>query len=227
MVPEKLMADFMKLSINNLGSIIPVPEGVRVELHSRPMFAGGEYLSWGSDDVMLVVSGALFVTSPVERVGYREIRIDGPMYVPKGSEGPIRAKLRDLRGPSFSYRYPPGARLIISEETFGRAFLEMLPEPTPLLVFGELTFEKDVTPELLKSKIPEIVLIGQISVPKDLLPVVQILTEQKFGRRTFARSWHCIRWAICPARRSGKCSVGRLGRSDISCHRPGRCSMSC
>ena len=142
------MADFMKLSINNLGSIIPVPEGVRVELHSRPMFAGGEYLSWGSDDVMLVVSGALFVTSPVERVGYREIRIDGPMYVPKGSEGPIRAKLRDLRGPSFSYRYPPGARLIISEETFGRAFLEMLPEPTPLLVFGELTFEKDVTPEV-------------------------------------------------------------------------------
>lgn len=180
-VPERLMPELTKLDIINSGSIIPVPEGVRVERQAGPMYASGEELASGGEDVILLITGPLYVTSPVEKVGYREISPMGPTYMPQGSEGAIRAKLGNVVGPSFSYRYPHGARLTISKEIIGRAFLEMLPDPTPLVVFGEVVFEKDVTPELLRSKIPEIVVIGVVSAPRDLMPVVQILATQKLG----------------------------------------------
>jgi hypothetical protein len=69
----------------------------------------------------------------------------------------------------------------MGEETIGREFLELLPAPRALVVMGQLTFGEDVTVDLLKAKIPEIVLMGTIRTPPALLPLVQVLTIEKMG----------------------------------------------
>jgi len=181
-VPERLMPELTKLDFTNSGILIPVPDGVRVERWHADMYASGEDLASGDENAILFIAGALYVTSPVERVGYREIRPAYTTYIPKGSEDVIRAKIGHLSGPTFSYRYPPGARAIVTDETIGRAFLEMLPEPTPLMVCRELTFSNDVTVEVLRKKITEIILLGgTICTTANLLPAIQLLTTQRYG----------------------------------------------
>jgi RNA polymerase sigma-70 factor (ECF subfamily) len=44
-----------------------------------------------------------------------------------------------------------------------------------------LTIEDDVTVDLLRAKVPEIVLVGKIIAPKALIPMLQVLTTEKIG----------------------------------------------
>ncbi len=188
-VPERLVPELTELDFTNSGILIPLPDGVRVERWPMDMYAGGEDLAAGDEDAILFIGGALYITSPVERVGYRQIMPRFTTFIPQGSEGVIRAKLSHLSGPTFSYRYPPGARTIATDETIGRAFLEMLPEPTPLMVCRELTFSNDVTAEVLRQKVTEIILLGgTIHTTAHLLPVIQLLTTQKYGDGTIKSS---------------------------------------
>jgi hypothetical protein len=44
-----------------------------------------------------------------------------------------------------------------------------------------VNIEDDVTVEMLRSKVPEIVLIGSLTAPRALLPILQVLTTEKAG----------------------------------------------
>ena len=46
---------------------------------------------------------------------------------------------------------------------------------------GKLQFEADVPKELVRQKIPEIVLMGTIEAPRHLVPLLQVLTKSKMG----------------------------------------------
>lgn len=180
-VPERLIPELTKRDFRNSGVLIPVPDGVRVELAKSSMHVSGEELASGDENAILIIGGSLYVTSPVEKVGYREIRASGKVYIPQGSEAVVRAKLGHVSGPTLGYRYPSGAKIAAPDEMIGRAFLEALPGPTPLIVFGTVRIQDDVTAELLRDKISEIVLVGTASATRELTPVIQALVTQKFG----------------------------------------------
>ncbi|MCW3095986.1 MAG: hypothetical protein JWL77_1604, partial [Chthonomonadaceae bacterium] len=133
----------------------------------------------GDPEKILVLVGQLFITSVVQSVGYKGIHATGQIFATRGSESALIAKLIHIHGQVFYL--PANPRVFMGEESIGEAFLELLSEPTPLVIMGNLTIEKEVSAELLKSKISEIVLMGQLHVPKALLPLAQVLTKDKMG----------------------------------------------
>jgi hypothetical protein len=134
----------------------------------------------GTPEDLLVVIGSLLVTSPIERLGYQQIVAIGAVTAPLASEAALVGRVNTL-GSSVVY-YSAQPRVFESRESFAAAFFELLDEPITMIVHGRATFEADVTPELLKAKVAEIVLNGRIEAPRKLVPMLQVLTPQRNGR---------------------------------------------
>jgi hypothetical protein len=73
---------------------------------------------------------------------------------------------------------------VLGRESWSREFLEFLPEPTAFFIAGQVDIEDDVTVDLLKAKVTEICLAGQICAPKALIPLLQALTPEIYGQIT-------------------------------------------
>lgn len=98
---------------------------------------------------------------------------------PRESQGVISAKLTRMDGQTLYL--PAEARIFMGDETLEREFLELLPKPQCIVMMGCLTVNEDVTVELLKEKVPEIVLMGEIRAPAHLIPILKVLTVEKMG----------------------------------------------
>jgi hypothetical protein len=180
LIPEHLTMALMRIPMHEVGVVAPIPQDANVVLQVGQIKLTGEALASGNADSILFIVGQLFLTTPVTSIGYKELRVTGQILAVRGSEAALGAKLRDFTGQTLYL--PSKPRIIMGEETLGQAFLELLPEPESLVVMGVLTFDDDVTVDLLKSKITEIVLMGQIHAPKELVPLVQVITREKMGQ---------------------------------------------
>jgi len=266
-VPQSLMAKFLSIPQENIGTTLPIPDGknVKVNLVMGPMQTSGEGLAAASAAAgdegqhILVVMGPFIVTTPVEKVGYSQIAVMGPVFAPKGSEsaltsgsirvmGPIQfypagtnvkvyygdttlsgsalaakpddktdtlvvmgnllitmpvqktgykaivvyglmmapkdsqdilSPVLESHGTVVWYTHMP--RVYNGQDSFGAAFFELLKEPITLVVNGHCTIEEDVTVDLLRSKVADIVLNGHLEGPKHIVPLLQVLTTVKNG----------------------------------------------
>lgn len=185
-VNANLAEALYRIPMKDVADIAVVPEGVRPSIMTGQVKMTGEALAEGSPEILLIVTGQIFITTKVQEIGYREIWLTGQVIAPRGSEGAISKKFTKLTGQAFYY--PEGSRLVMMvSETWDRAFIELLPEQTPYtIMMGNVVIEDDVTIELLKSKISSIALMmGNIKARKELLPVVQLLTvENSMGNIT-------------------------------------------
>jgi len=180
LVPEHLAGVLAGLSISDVGGVVPIPQDGEVKCLIGQARITGAMLEAGNPEAILVIAGQAFITGDVKRVGYKEIRVFGQLFAPRSGEAAISAKLAQLNGQNFFL--PSDARTFMGEETVGKEFLELLEAPIALVVMGSLTFGSDVTRELLRSKVTEIVLMGSIQAPADLVPLVQVLTKEKMGQ---------------------------------------------
>lgn len=161
----------------------PYTEGQEVTVSTGQLRIDGEYLAnpaGGPDDV-LVVAGQFLVTGPVTQVGYRRIVVAGQMLAPRDSQsllGPITV----VKGQLTWYSGQP--RFFVGKERFGRSFFELLDRPLSLALVGRFEIEPDVPPELLRSKVEEITLVGKLIAPRELIGVLQLLTTENTGRIT-------------------------------------------
>jgi len=178
-IPEHLASVLMRIPMENVGTVAPVPSGENIQVQVGQVWLSGEAIAAGDSDAILFTVGQLFLTTPVTSVGFKEIRVHGQVLAIRGSEAALGSKVKSLTGQIFYL--PAKARTIMGSESIGQEFLELLPEPTALVIMGELTFEQDVTKEMLKSKILEMVLMGHIKAPQALVPLVQVLTIEKMG----------------------------------------------
>ncbi|HEX3813761.1 MAG TPA: hypothetical protein VHX59_13070 [Mycobacteriales bacterium] len=133
----------------------------------------------GSPDDILIAAGQFTVTGPVTELGYRELVVLGQAILPRSGEDVLGPALQ-VSGQTIWYG-GSNPRLFMGNEEFGRQFLELIEEPATFILFGNATFDADVTPELLREKVAEIVLFGTIEGPKSIVPVLQYLTTEKFG----------------------------------------------
>jgi hypothetical protein len=179
LVPEHLAGALTRVSMEDVGTIVPVPTGDNVNVMTGQIKLTGEMLAGGNPEGILVLVGHVHISTPVQTVGYKEIRVYGQLFAPRGSEGAISAKLTQFNGQM--YYLPPNARTMTGNNAIGAAFLDLLPEPIALVVMDNLDFEPDVTVEALKVRVKEIVLLGNINAPKAILPLVQVLTVEKLG----------------------------------------------
>ncbi len=163
-----------------MGGTIYYPAGGRVRTLSGEVKLSGAALAnaGGSEDDILVVSGETVITSPVEKVGYRQIIANGQLLAPRESQAVLDPRLR-VQGQVLYYSGTP--RLFSGDDRFGKAFFELLKEPITMILMGSAVIEPDVTVDLIREKVTEIVLLGDLKAPKALLPILQVLAVEKQG----------------------------------------------
>lgn len=185
-VPANLAEAVYRIPMKNIADIVVLPEGVQPSVMTGQVKMSGESLAAGSPEILLIVTGQFIITTKVQEIGYKEVWVTGQIFVPHGSEDAISKKFTKLTGQVLYY--PEGTRMVMmGNETWDRAFIELLPEQTPYtIMMGNVVIEDDVTIELLKSKISTITLaMGNIEARKELLPVVKLLTvENNMGNIT-------------------------------------------
>lgn len=179
LVPWSLAMAAARIPMEDVGVLVPVPEGEDVTVITGQTTTTGDALAAGDPQRHLLIVGQVFIETVVTSVGYKGIQVVGQLFAPRGSETALGAALRDVTG-QVLYT-PPGARFIFDTDSYGREFFEALPQQTPLVVLGTLTLESDVDAALLRRVVPEIVLFGTVIAPRALLPTLQVLTPQKFG----------------------------------------------
>lgn len=183
-IPVNLMGVISAIPRTNVGFIYPIKPGLKKELFGQLRLTG-DFLARGDPETTLVVVGQFIVIPPVESVGFKDISVIGQMILPRGSEAVISGKMSDLMGQIFYITWDKGTpRFFLGNESIGQEYLELLPEPAPWIIVGNINIEDNVTLELLRSSVPEIVLIGNITAPKSLVPLLQVLTTEKVGNIT-------------------------------------------
>ena len=139
----------------------------------------GEALAAGPSETILVVIGQFMVSSIPKEVGYKEIRVIGQLMAPRGSESVLAAKLTQVNGQTIYL--PENARMVFGDERIGRQFLSYLDDRTAFVVFGNLAFESDVDADSVREKVGELVVLGDVEGPKELVPLLQVLARERYG----------------------------------------------
>ncbi len=181
-IPEDLVSALTRIDMRDVGGVVPIPRGVKVSLLAGQTRLTGEALAAGPEDTVLLLVGQTLIMSPVQSVGYHSLHVMGQLLAPRGSEAALAPKIAKLSGQVVYIAGLENARFILGKESIGKAFLELLPRPTPLVVVGKLIFEEDTPADLLREKVPEIALTGKIQAPAALVPLLQVLTVEKQGR---------------------------------------------
>ncbi|MFC7624649.1 hypothetical protein [Microlunatus sp. GCM10028923] len=134
----------------------------------------------GNPKDVLLAAGVVLIDEPVEAVGYQSVIVSGQLIAPRDSRDLFGSKL-ELAGQGFWYR-GTNPRVVGGEETYDADFLSLVDEPLSLIVSGRLAFADDVTNELIKKAIADIVLIGTITVPRAGQAAVRLLNRDGGGK---------------------------------------------
>ena len=259
-VPEPLAAAYAAIPSSGVGTVVHVPQGANVRVHTGALMLGGDGI--GAPEDVLVVIGLLIITSPVSGPLPRRISVIGSVLAPRGSEGQLGPALSGGTGGVSYYRYvegqdfkllsgqvklsgavlanpagepddlliaagqvvitsqvttvgyakviiagqlaapaasrdlleprvqaqgqsgwyqSPDPRIIVEDTRLGRDYFRLLDRPVSLVVLADLAIAPDVTEAVLREKVSDIVLFGDITAPAGLVPVLQVLAADAFG----------------------------------------------
>ncbi|WP_199616263.1 hypothetical protein [Paenibacillus alkalitolerans] len=179
LVPESLHSKLLQISIENVASIVSVPEGENVIICGETKMSGESLANAGGKDSLVIV-GQLTITSAVQQVTYKRIIVIGQLLAPRGSEPALAPAITRCDG-QLVY-YGANLRFFTGSDHFTKDFFELLDEPIFWVLCGMFTIDDDVTPELLKSKVSEIVLAGTLKAPKSLTGILQVKATEKAGK---------------------------------------------
>jgi hypothetical protein len=167
LVPESLLPRLTSIPMEHVAATVPVRDGQRARVMSGQIILSGEALGNPGDEQsqdMLVIAGQLIVTSPVSKVGYRDVVVLGQVLAPRGSEAALGAGLTRMSGQVAYYPYTDGAtvRTISASGISGPALINAGGQPTDmLLATGSLV----VTSPITELGYREVVAISHLVVP--------------------------------------------------------------
>lgn len=178
--PKGSEAALGSTSIMVMGPIRYFPAGVNVKFQDGQAKLSGKALAATPDDTntILVVTGQFLITSPVEKLGYKQLIVAGQMFAPKVSEDVLSPYL-EVSGQVIWYTGTP--RFFNGDDRLSAAFFEQLKEPISMLINGHMVIEADVTVEQFREKVIDIVLNGEMEGPQHLVPLFQALASEKNG----------------------------------------------
>ena len=111
-VPESLAGQLAAIPMRNVANVLPVPDGARVNAHVGALILDGAALAAATDiPTVLLLTGALVITSPVERVGFHDIVTVGAVVAPAGSEAALTPVLRRVVGRVAYYPWAEGQQV--------------------------------------------------------------------------------------------------------------------
>lgn len=179
LVPEALSHKLMTIPMSDVATVVPVPSGARVRMFTGQINLPGEALSnEGGQEDIIVATGQLVVTSPVQKAG-AQLYVTGQLLAPKGSEAAVGAAAVRIMGQTVYYSGIP--RCYNGDQSFPKEYFEFFDDKITFVLNGNFTIEPGVTLQLLKEKVAEIVLNGVIAAPRELVPALLALTSELNG----------------------------------------------
>ena len=132
----------------------------------------------GAGDV-LIAAGQVIVTGPVTEVGYAQVVVAGQLIAPEAGRDLLEPRMQ-VTGQAAWYR---GAepRIILDDMRVGPDYFRLLDHPVSLVLLGDMTVEPGVSEDMVREKITDIILLGDITAPRELVSVFQVLTTEAFG----------------------------------------------
>lgn len=179
LIPEHLTGALARIGISDVGGVVAVPQDCKVSCMTGQVQLSAASLAAGDPDTILLIVGQVFILGEITSVGYKEVRAFGQIFAPRAGQDIFAAKLTQMTGQVIYV--PSEPRIFMGDESIGGEYLDLLPEPTTVVVLGSLTFDASATKESVKKKLLEIVLLGTITAPQALVPLLQVLTKVKMG----------------------------------------------
>jgi len=133
----------------------------------------------GQPDDILVAVGQVAVSGPVATVGYAQVIVVGQFIAPEASRDVLEPRMQ-VQGQVAWYR-SDDPRLIFEDTRLGPDFFRLLDHPVSLLVFGDLSIAPDVTESMVREKVTDIVLFGDVTAPAELVGLLQVLVTDAYG----------------------------------------------
>lgn len=190
LVREALSGALMSIPQRNIGLIVTIPEtSGKIKVLTGQLTLSSDVFSnpSGSADDILVIAGQAIITSAsssqAEKIGFKEIIIAGQLIVPKNMESILSSAVTRLSG-QIAYYTSETPRIFVGEDTFSKGFFELIDEKMAMILIGSFQLDSDVDIALFKQKVSEIILIGDLSASKALVPLLQLLAVVKLGEIT-------------------------------------------
>jgi hypothetical protein len=133
----------------------------------------------GQPDDILVAVGQVVVSGPVATVGYAQVMVVGQFIAPEGSRDVLEPRMQVL-GQVAWYR-GDDPRMIFEETRLGPDFFRLLDHPVSLVVLDDLVIAPDVTESMVRGKLADVVLFGDVTAPAELVGLLQVLVTDAFG----------------------------------------------
>jgi hypothetical protein len=183
LLSDTFQGTLASIPMSSVGSVITLPEGSKVNQIGSTMKIGGEFLEKPSVDGsdILLVTGELLITSPPTKFGYKQLIVAGQMFIPRGSESVLTPFITQSSGDIIAYDHR-NPRWFMGQGRFGREFFDYLKEPITMILMGEYVIESDVSAELLREKVTEIIQMGVLkAADKKLVPILSALAVEQMG----------------------------------------------
>jgi hypothetical protein len=168
LVPESLAGALPRIPMRNVASIVPVPDGATVKLHTGAVVLSGDaFEDPGGDDVVLVITGTLAFSSPVTKVNYRQVIVTGMVLAPYGSERALASGLTRVTGSVQYFDHVEGQRFrTLSGQTSisGDTLANSGGDPSDILFLIGQTM---VTSPVAEVGYQRIVAAGQLLAPRE------------------------------------------------------------
>jgi hypothetical protein len=133
----------------------------------------------GQPDDILIAAGQVVITGEVTEVGYAQIIVAGQLVAPVATRGILEPRVQ-VHGQVAWYRTDE-PRVIAGDASYGADFFRLLDHPVSLIVLGDLTIEPGVTETAIREKVTDIVLLGDLIAPADVVAVLQVLAVESYG----------------------------------------------
>jgi hypothetical protein len=169
--------------LDGVGSVVYYrqAEGQDVKVLTGEVQVSGAMLAnpAGQPEDVLLAAGVVVVTGPVTSLGYAQVVVTGQFVAPEASREVLEPRI-EVQGQSAWYR-SDNPRVIFEDTSIGPDFFRLLDNPVSLIVLSDLCIAPGVTETMLQEKVTDIVLLGDITAPAALVPVLQVLAAEAHG----------------------------------------------
>jgi len=133
----------------------------------------------GEPDDILIAAGQVVVTGPVTALGYRQVVVTGQLVAPAAARELLEPRVQ-VQGQAVWYRADE-PRIIYEDTRIGPDFFRLLDRPVSLVLLGDVTIAPGVTETMVREKVADIALLGDLTAPADVVPVLQVLATDAVG----------------------------------------------
>jgi hypothetical protein len=156
-------------------------EGQEIKLFTGQVKLSGTSLAnpAGSPADVLLAAGQVIVTGEVSKIGFSQVVASGQLILPARSRDILEPRVQ-ANGQVLWYQAAE-PRILLEDTEIGADYFRLLDHPISLVVLGDLTITENVPHELIREKVTDIALLGDLTAPAELVPLLQVLTTEAFG----------------------------------------------